>query len=114
MKRLEVIEKLASHESEISAMIEHLVPGANAEVYVGAGGGKYIIARIGDDKPGWRAKDDPELRRLIRNGVNSMLDDLGIDWRCRTVARYGCLTERPDGLLERHDPGGHVIGTHVR
>jgi hypothetical protein len=67
-----------------------------------------------NDRPGWRAKDGAEARRLRHKAKTAVMEALDLPAnRVSVSARYSCLTVADDGTIERRDATGHVIGVHL-
>ena len=70
---------------------------------------------VGDaSHPGMRAKDGQNAKNQRRQIKRLVADALGIDRKLvRASSRYSCLSVGSDGMIERKDDSGRVIGTYV-
>jgi len=74
-----------------------------------------VNATMHDDAPGWRAKDrrvgEPNPRTALKSAINHALSEIGLQLTF-LQSSYSCLQPRADGMIERRDDSGRVIGLH--
>lgn len=75
---------------------------------------RSVAVLVGPDhSPGWRAKDGPQARQRRRKAKRAVMAALGLPARkVVVVARYSCLRVAADGMIERLDDLGRVIGAY--
>jgi len=76
---------------------------------------RSAVVMVGDpNKPSLRAKDGSMARKLRKIARVAVAEALGLPLsKVRAQARYTSLHKRDDGLVERRDSSGRVIGVHL-
>ncbi len=65
------------------------------------------------EKPGWRAQDGPEAKRKRREAKRAVMAALNLPAKqVRAASRYTELTVGDDGMVERRDADGRVVGVY--
>jgi len=119
MKRTELDKLVAPHKAEIEVICERI--GAPLRKIVcdgslntsqrkaGLVGRVYLL--LADDEPGWRQKDNPAGRKMLKTLVRSHLMNNGVMLAVMIQARYSALAE-VDGMIHRRDDTGRTIAVY--